>query len=66
MEVINFNGRGHILKRIQRNGTDSEGHAYPDPDFRGTGMALCGVLKKGQNLKKWMDEKRKRREALGL
>jgi hypothetical protein len=66
MEVIEYNGRGHVLRRVNRNGTDSDGKPYPEPNFRGTGMALCGVLLPGQNLKQWMDTKRKRSEELGI
>ena len=33
---------------------------YPDPNFAGTNMALCGVLKKGETLKEWKSRNHKR------
>jgi hypothetical protein len=65
-QILQVNGREHVVKRVTRSGTDSEGVPYPEPNYQGTGMALCGVLLPGQNLKQWMDAKRKRREALGI
>lgn len=32
---------------------------YPEPDFLGTGMALCGVLKEGETLQEFIERKRK-------
>jgi len=30
---------------------------YPNPNYRGTGQALCGVLNKGENLHEFLNRK---------
>jgi len=69
MKTIKVNGREHIVKHVDRpNYYDPKIGIVkmPQPNYMGTGMALCGILQPGQNLKQWLDDKRKRREALGL
>ena len=34
---------------------------FPQPNFRGTGKALCGILKEGESLEEWLKAKYKRR-----
>ena len=60
MQTIKLNGREHILKDVVRYGV------HPDPNFAGTGKALCGVLKKGQSLEDWEKQKAKRMKKYEL
>ena len=66
-QVINAHGREHVLTSRERNAnynckienpkqrgkfiqfTDP----MPEPNYMGTGLALCGVLKKGETLSQW-------------
>lgn len=42
-------GRLHVLcEAKERKGP------YRDPNYMGTGRALCGVLRRGQTLEEWM------------
>jgi hypothetical protein len=59
-QILQVNGREHVVKRVTRSGTDSEGVPYPEPNYRGPGMALCGILRKGQTLQEWKNERAKR------
>ncbi len=47
-KVLVFFKRLYVLKQCSRSG---EGTEIPDPNFMGSGMALCAVLKEGQFLK---------------
>ena len=65
---LEVNGRIHILKLVDRNGQYYFKHqkerrparmeALPNPNYKGTGMALCGILKKGETLEQWIERTR--------
>jgi len=46
-------GRLHVICEAK----DRRGGIHRDPNYMGTGRALCGVLKKGQTLEEWMKNK---------
>lgn len=54
--LIDVNGHHHVIIRINRgDATKISGKKtiitpMPQPNYRNTGMALCGVLKPGQTL----------------
>ena len=43
MQVLIVHGHKHVIRPFDHD-------PYPQPDYRGTGMALCGVLREGQTL----------------
>lgn len=64
-KVLKVNGKEHILKpsmRMFAAHTNLYGHrieAIPQANYRGTGMCLCGVLKKDQSLEQFIEQKHK-------
>ena len=62
MKIIIVHGYQHIIMPYRRTMVN-ENIVYPNPNYRGTGMALVGVLKKGQTLnqfkKQWLKNKKK-------
>lgn len=51
--TIQVNGRLHVLCFVE----DRRG--YPNPNYRGTGKALCGVIEKGDTLEDWKRKNKK-------
>jgi hypothetical protein len=47
---IEVAGRTHVLTPYN----NTYRGPYPMPNYHGTGMALCGVTKKGESLDKWI------------
>ena len=45
-QVIDVTGMAHVVKETS--------HKDRAPDYKGTGMALCGVLGKGETLDQWI------------
>lgn len=46
-KVIQVEGRGHVVRDVIRWRGDQA-------DYQHTGMALCGVLLKGETLRQWI------------
>lgn len=53
-KLIDIDGHTYVIGPIQ------VGYGREEPNFRGTGMALLGALKRGETLDGW----RKRRERI--
>lgn len=49
-QIINVSKRQHVLTAASTR----EGTIFPEANYLGTGLALCGVLKKDQTLEKWI------------
>jgi len=49
-QTIKIRGRLHVLKEMKRSYEAN----LPDPNYRNTGMALCGVVEKGKDLDHWI------------
>ena len=68
-KTMRVNGRTHVLREINRlsyclsdyyKSCKGDIIRVDPPDYLGTGLALCGVLKYGQTLNEWVQEKKKR------
>lgn len=61
-KTIEVHGRLHVLKEMARKDTASyyDGKVihkgYDQPDYRGTKMALCGILEKKQTLEAFVEK----------
>lgn len=53
-DTVEVYGRTHVVCSIY-----TYRPSYPDPNYRNTGMALCGVLKKGETLDGWIKRTRR-------
>lgn len=42
-----------VIKESVRNVNYTDGSEMPEANFLNTGMALCGILKKGETLDEW-------------
>ena len=71
--TIKMNGRTHVVTSVERNGRYKiydphtgnylgEGEPIPQPNYKGTGKALCGILRKSEVLETWKSRKLKRAE----
>jgi len=54
-QIIDVDGQSHVVKECYRPGhyldpDTREKIPVDQPNYRGTGMCLCGILKKGQTL----------------
>jgi hypothetical protein len=49
--TIKVNNRLHVLREISWRYAD-----YPLPDYRETGKALAGIVKKGETLNDWLSK----------
>ena len=47
--TVNVGRRLHVVHEVKR---DTEAN-IPDPNYKNTGMALCGVVDKGEDLDHW-------------
>ena len=47
-KVISVSGRQHVVTN-----TESRGKGFDNPNYMGTGMALCGILNEGETLDDW-------------
>jgi len=63
LSVLPVCGRRHVVKRIERTGVlkyKVKGTSrmfttlIPQPNYRGTGLALCGILLRGETLQEWI------------
>ena len=50
--TVKVAGREHVVCDADR------GNLWPQPNYRRTGKALCGVLDKGQSLSNWISERK--------
>ena len=61
MNVITVNGRQHVIRVVDRNFKKD----LPDPNYRGTGQALVGILKKNETLEQfradWVERETERK-----
>lgn len=48
-ETIQVLGRTHVVRHVERPSKH-----YPEPNYRGTGKALCGVTREGESLEAWI------------
>jgi len=55
-KTLEVSGRVHVVKPIP-----SRSQGMSDPDYKGTGMALCAILQPGQTLENWIAESNKRK-----
>lgn len=46
--------RMHVVCSVGERGKYSTGEVIQMPDYLGTGMALCGVVQKGDTLNDWI------------
>lgn len=53
-QIIMVYQRMHVVCPVGERGKYSTGEYIPMPDYQGTGMALCGVIKKGETLNDWI------------
>lgn len=52
-QTIQVHGRTHVICAVDlRSG-------YPEPNYMGTGMALCGVIDAGKSLDDWKQKHHK-------
>jgi len=72
--TIEMNGRIHVITPVERNGNykvydpktgdySGEGEPIPQPNYKGTGKALCGVLRRHELLDTWISRKAVRAEV---
>ena len=54
MEVLRVNNRNHVIEEGSGNEA-RKAQGIPTPNYRGTGMALIGVLARKQSLRQWKD-----------
>ena len=52
--TIITNKRIHVIRLVVDRGKYSTGKVVPMPNYLGTGMALCGVVAKGETLNDWI------------
>jgi hypothetical protein len=53
-KTIIVHGRTHVLTESKRNDNVEDGQTkIEQPNYLGTGMALCGVLRPGETLEEW-------------
>ena len=52
--TIITNNRIHVIRLVADRGKYSTGQVVPMPNYLGTGMALCGVVAKGETLEDWI------------
>ena len=50
-KTLTVEGREHVICTAKNRGP-----GLPDANYMGTGMALCGVLPKGESIDYWMNE----------
>jgi len=48
-KTITVHSRTHVLTDYDRNNK-----VYPNPNYKNTGMALVGILRKDETLKEWI------------
>lgn len=60
-KILKVAGQEHVLRHVDRSetfylsvGGEKVKNKLPDANYLGTGMALCGVLRKGESLKKFL------------
>ena len=68
--TMRVNGRTHVVRQFNRRKYRTKQYPggmetvyTPAPNYLGTGMALCGVLRYGQTLEEWVSEKKKRKKS---
>ncbi len=58
---------GNTIFVLNTNGRPTEKRwDLPSANFKGTGMACCGVLQKGESLNAWLKKLKKAREERGV
>jgi hypothetical protein len=58
-KTIDVKGKQHVIIEVNRidykllHGQTTQRNVAEQPNYRGSGMALCGILKKGQTLEQF-------------